>query len=383
MDNATYVQTNLIPAVTLIILYFNSRAKLPFSRSNRLLRHLLLLVLAMLTADTAATLLNGAPGLAARRALWLFNSLYFLLSGAIALCWFFYVSSRVCRKFFPPRRYALLIPFLLYAVVLVAGACHGTIFTLDEANRYHRGPLFFLQYALGISYLLAATGLALWYMRGRQDPDERREYRNIALFTAFPAAGATLQVLFYGLVVLWPLTAAALLLIYITIQRGQIALDGLTGLNNRGRLDEYLADRCRRTRPGHPWYLMLIDLDDFKQINDVYGHAIGDEALRQVAQLLKRTFLRSDAFLARYGGDEFAVVLSCTQDSTVLAEVQRLNQAARHTVWNAARPLALSVGYARFEGAAGDDALHLIARADEAMYQIKRKRKHAADTAAH
>lgn len=188
-------------------------------------------------------------------------------------------------------------------------------------------------------------------------------------------AGASLQVAFYGLPVLWPLTAAAMLLIYITIQRGQIALDGLTGLNNRGRLDEYLRERCGRTRPGAPWYLLLIDLDDFKQVNDLYGHVTGDEALRQVAQLLKRTFGRQDAFLARYGGDEFAVVLSCADDAAVQKAVDGLHAAARHTLWNTARPVALSVGCARFDGAPGDSAAGLVARADEAMYQMKRARK--------
>ena len=107
---------------------------------------------------------------------------------------------------------------------------------------------------------------------------------------------------------------------------------------------------------------------------------MGDEALRQVAQLLKRTFRASDAFLARYGGDEFAVVLSCGQDAEVLAAVRQLNEAARRTAWTTTRPVALSVGYARFDGAPGDDALQLIMRADASMYHVKRGHKGAAAT---
>ena len=181
MDKAAYLQANLIPVVTLVVLYFNSRAKLPFSRSNRLLRLLILLILGAMVCDVAATLLNGMPGPGMRRALWLGNNLSFLFSCAVALCWYLYVSSRVWQELFPLWQIPLLAPAFFSFLMVLGTPYHGYLFTLDEANVYQRGAWFFLQYVIAMFYLAAASMLALGHLRRAAAPEVRREYRNICL----------------------------------------------------------------------------------------------------------------------------------------------------------------------------------------------------------
>ena len=93
--------------------------------------------------------------------------------------------------------------------------------------------------------------------------------------------------------------------IFITMQEANINSDVLTGMNNRRKAEEFLTDRIKNVSEKKPLYLYMGDLNNFKKINDTYGHAVGDEALVLCSQALKRTIGQYGGFAARYGGDEF------------------------------------------------------------------------------
>ncbi len=150
--------------------------------------------------------------------------------------------------------------------------------------------------------------------------------------------------------------------------------DHLTGLYNRRYADERLAAEVRRCqRHGQPLTVMIIDIDDFKQINDQYGHAAGDKVLREVSARLKRA-VRSTDLAARTGGDEFMVLLmECPPENATIflsrigvVDVDLSGQSLR---------LGLSVGWAGFEK--GDTVATLAERADRALYSNKRQSKKA------
>ncbi len=156
--------------------------------------------------------------------------------------------------------------------------------------------------------------------------------------------------------------------------RYQAMHDSLTGLPNRSlfneRLGWVLAEGSRRDTPVA---LLLIDLDQFKEVNDTLGHLVGDELLRQVAQRL-RLLLRESDTIARFGGDEFAVLLTTTADEVAAREVAgkivtafsepfQLNNVVLHS--------SPSIGIALFPDH-GTDSETLVQRADVAMYAAKR-----------
>jgi diguanylate cyclase (GGDEF)-like protein len=91
------------------------------------------------------------------------------------------------------------------------------------------------------------------------------------------------------------------------MQVASINTDALTGLNNRSRAEDYLSDRIRNVSEKKPIFLYMGDLNDFKKINDTYGHAVVDEALILCSQALRQTMERHGIFAARYGGDEFLI----------------------------------------------------------------------------
>jgi diguanylate cyclase (GGDEF)-like protein len=146
-------------------------------------------------------------------------------------------------------------------------------------------------------------------------------------------------------------------------------LDSLTGLHNRRYFHEVLARECSRAhRYGRRLALVVLDLDDFKAVNDRVGHLAGDQALAEAAERL-RGVVRSADIACRVGGDEFAVVLpeSSLQDAEQL--FRRILDAVSGRPLGVAGQLLLSAGIAELRG--GDDAATLFQRADEALYQAK------------
>lgn len=154
------------------------------------------------------------------------------------------------------------------------------------------------------------------------------------------------------------------------------ATDPLTGLSNRRVLDSRLDEEWRRARrSGQALSVLFIDVDHFKQFNDTYGHASGDEALIAVAECISAAVRRPVDLVARYGGEEFAVVLPETTAEGALnvAEKIRRKVQSQHVVHSRGETSAVtvSVGCATCVPAEGASALDLLAVADQQLYAAK------------
>jgi diguanylate cyclase (GGDEF)-like protein/putative nucleotidyltransferase with HDIG domain len=149
----------------------------------------------------------------------------------------------------------------------------------------------------------------------------------------------------------------------------QARFDNLTGLLGHRAFHEAL--EIQLGRPGVPFTLASIDIDDFKLINDLHGHPIGDEALRRVAETLRRCAGEHDSVF-RVGGEEFAVLLPGRTADTARPAVERLREAVASTPF--ALPLRVSIGIASCPDDA-QDRDSLLERADDALYAAKRAGK--------
>lgn len=158
----------------------------------------------------------------------------------------------------------------------------------------------------------------------------------------------------------------------IESQLVEARIDSLTGIANRRAFDEELLRRLAEWRRRHtPTSLMLIDIDHFKQVNDTQGHPTGDAVLRETARVLSKTMREMD-FTARFGGEEFAVILPNTTLSDARRAAQRaLKAVAAHPFEHEGRevPLTISIGLSGVMPS--DDSASLIRRADEALYLSK------------
>lgn len=156
-----------------------------------------------------------------------------------------------------------------------------------------------------------------------------------------------------------------------------VAVDALTGIANRRHFDRMLDRELRRARrEGQPLSLVFLDLDEFKRFNDTYGHARGDEVLRQVAQTLDETFRRGGDLVARYGGEEFAVILPGVDARRAGLYAERLRRRIfRSTIPYDASPLSdrvtISGGVATVAPPHVVTPDDLLYAADKALYRAK------------
>ncbi|MET0647170.1 MAG: diguanylate cyclase [Pyrinomonadaceae bacterium] len=150
--------------------------------------------------------------------------------------------------------------------------------------------------------------------------------------------------------------------------------DTLTGLPNaRAMYVRYEQEAARARRTGRPFQVVMLDLDDFKQVNDTYGHKTGDRMLREVGRILQAQ-LREYDFLARYAGDEFVAIvqdLSAEQTSELRERIERaVSRFSLHVRGDKHARVGISVGSASY-GVHGETLDQLLIAADEAMYSAK------------
>lgn len=159
--------------------------------------------------------------------------------------------------------------------------------------------------------------------------------------------------------------------------------DGLTGVYNRQAFDEFIKDKIERSNVmNEDFCLLLLDLDDFKLINDKHGHLIGDRVLMACAQKCRGT-IRGDDFMARYGGEEFAIFLvganlrnALNKASQICKTIASARYATSQSQTEDYLSITVSIGVTPFKK--GDSVESLIARADKALYDAKRKGKNMA-----
>ena len=150
----------------------------------------------------------------------------------------------------------------------------------------------------------------------------------------------------------------------------RIRTDTLTGLSNRMKLDEALEGEANRARRyGNSFSIIMLDIDNFKQVNDTFGHLRGDEVLKRVADLLKKTLRKTDT-PGRWGGEEFLILLPQQDKMSACMVAEKLRAAMQASEFPQVGTITSSFGVTEY--AARDTVETIIKRADEALYQAKK-----------
>ncbi|MCW4149086.1 diguanylate cyclase [Halomonas sp. 18H] len=154
-------------------------------------------------------------------------------------------------------------------------------------------------------------------------------------------------------------------------------IDGLTGVANRRHFDLFYQQQWKRAKRGaQPFSVIFIDIDNFKEFNDHYGHAMGDDTLHAVAQVLNNCIDPAHDLLARYGGEEFVCVLPNQDEAAALDVAQRLRRAVLslaipHAYSSTHTHLTASMGVASTSAQTTLSAAALLAQADQHLYHAK------------
>jgi diguanylate cyclase len=155
------------------------------------------------------------------------------------------------------------------------------------------------------------------------------------------------------------------------------SIDPLTQVYNRRHLDQQLEWSIRSAKNGRSFALAMLDIDDFKLINDKHGHQVGDRVLCSLARTI-RSMVRSRDLLARYGGEEFALLLQGVSVEKAAERCQKFIETIRSADFRcngSAPPLKVSLSCGLTDYVQGDSASDVIQRADQALYQAKKRGK--------
>lgn len=378
MEFFNLIQINLFALIILILLYFNIKNS---SRSilfdQKLFLTLLLLTSSLLVADIVRAYVNGKVGTLMISLNIIACTLNYLSAPITSFIWTVYADYKIYEDKTRMKKnfYILALPLVFNTFLIIAnltrGKLHGIIFSIDENNIYSRGPYFKIVMAITYGYLI----YTLIKLIKNKDDIYEKNYASLIGFIIPPFLGGIIQTVFYGVRLTWISLTLSIFIIYINIQNNKLYMDILTGLFNRRKLNLYLDDIITNN-VNHLIGGIMIDLDDFKDINDTFGHIEGDRALVHVADILKENFRKED-FIARYAGDEFLIVLKVDRIEEIQDAVERLKIKLQEFNDRNIIPykLSFSVGYDVFHSDVNITSEYFVNRVDSLMYQQKESKK--------
>ena len=218
---------------------------------------------------------------------YLINCLYF--SAGTLGCYFWFMYAEISQGGWASRRqrnaWLALLPALGLIGITTASCRTGWVFSIDENNRYLRGPLHLWQLGLSFAYVLLTSAKALCKAFQKKHFERRMELLSLAAFMLLPLGFVLLQVIYLGQVpTLCMGYTVTLLVVYLNILDQRITIDPLTQVYNREQMVRYLSHKLRSAGEDSSLFLLMLDADNFKHINDRYGHVEGDSALIRIAR---------------------------------------------------------------------------------------------------
>lgn len=374
MDLTGIIVLNTFAIIILIIIYIHSLKHDESSFLQKKLYIMMLSVTALMLFIDIFSRLEGKPDSIYTAMNHISNFMIFLLSPVLPSIWLLYACYNIFGEEDKIRRllYPLLAINVGHGVMLISSLPSGWLYYIDSYNIYHRGPYFLLSPSVTVA-LLIATFVLIVVNRSKIG---KREYFSLLFFAVPPFLCIILQIAFYGVSIILSSVVLSLLIVFFNIQSHSMYIDYLTEVNNRKMLEIYLKKKISICTENKSFSAIMLDLNNFKAINDTFGHNIGDEALQISAKLLK-SCLRPNDFISRFGGDEFCIVLD-SSDSTVLEMiVRRINVYFRKYNKSSGQPykLELSMGYAVYDYHSHMDAEGFQKHIDRLMYENKRNNK--------
>ena len=374
-----YTEANVVCILLFGILLFNDKISMNKQEKQIIFDHALMAHILYFISDVLwAGVLSGALP-RTRLSVALLNYCNFILLAAISYEWAKFAAVSERMTFLSTKRGRMLfrLPFLVMCLAMLGAYLIAPRYWVNEA-----GELNTLYYPLMLTapliYIFFSCAQSLRAAKKTADLAERKQFRTIGLYP--------LEVVFFGVIQLAFINAplfcfgctVMMLFFYIRAMNDQISLDPLTKVNNRSQLLRYAAQENTRHRENLKAFVIMVDANDFKSINDNHGHAEGDRALVLIAEALKvcTKAMGNSHCLSRFGGDEFAIIVHANSS----AEVDRLIESIHETLADISAterlPYSLSVSIGYDEWNFLEELFHdSLQQADAKLYEEKRVRK--------
>lgn len=321
-----------------------------------------------LVLEIVSFLIDGRPGRFIYVLQCIINAILIFMVLLMGYMWCLFVEFKVhhSMKRVEKIAYVLAVPLAVHFVCLILD-CFGKelLFSISKDNVYARGRFGWLTYMfICFYYLYSIVVVYIAKHKGSQI-----HFFPVYTFVLPCVLGTIVQGIRYGIATGWFAVAIALMFVEMQLQKEESFVDELSGLYNRKYLDYFYGQT--RTKKDIRVYGIMMDLNQFKKINDTYGHTVGDDAIRTVSRLLSHWVETPDTVI-RFAGDEFIVLCVNKPEKDVVALMNTIRQKLCDYNVSGKKPyqLSFSMGYTEYseDCRALDDFLHDM---DKKMYKDK------------
>lgn len=375
MNILSILSINIFSLFILTSIFINENLKkLKKFYPDKIFNILLITTMFIIILDSSEWIMNGQTFRYSTAIYYIITAVNFIVNPFISIEWTIYVDYQLYHNKNNTRKKGIICLILtaLNALPAILSPAFGMTFYIDGNNIYHRGN-FYICTSIICYLLLVYTEAAVIRNKKRM---HKNQFISLAIFPLPMFFCSLFQNAFYGTSFIWAGCTLSIIIIYISIQNKRLNTDYLTGLYNRRQLDIYLNEKIKNCSKNSLFVAIMIDIDDFKTINDGFGHNTGDKALEYVADILEKCFTKND-LICRYAGDEFVVVLDIKKETDIKRKVESLQKTVIYNNLNSGRPyrIGLSVGYDMYDYGSKMNSEQFIKQIDDRMYEEKKLKK--------
>lgn len=260
------------------------------------------------------------------------------------------------------------IPSIFMLFLLIVNLIIPIFYTIDtETNLWSSSSLMVIRYLL--TYMLYFR--VLYLVIHRKEGHNRRIISGIMFFMMIPLLGIIVQLIYPTYLLTWSFLALSIIVVYIFLETISGNRDYLTGVYSRSLLETYIHSLIEDHQDFH---VIMMDMDKFKEVNDIYGHHVGDRVLIEFAHSLKLGYSEKEVFVARLGGDEFFSVLVYHPDQNPEFYIQNVNENMKKNQYlQQFKFLSFSSGYVTYDHKMSID--DLLNKVDQKMYVEKEQKQ--------
>ena len=372
MNSVNFTEIFIVNGIGIVLMVFLSLTRIEVQEENqfgeKLFDAMIRFTIAGCAAESVSFVIDGRIFWGCRVLSYLINSFCFIGTCSVGFLFCLYVNFRLFNSIRRVKKSAkiLALPLALDVIMnlLNLTGC-GIVFTISKENIYERGFLVSAVYAVLFFYFF----YSLYLVNRAKRKGLYVKFFPVYYFVVPCIIGTVVQGISYGVTLGWTSVAIAVLFIYIQIQSLNTFVDSLSGLYNRRYMDYILSQF--KNNPKTTIYGVMIDVNDFKRINDMYGHSRGDDAIRRIGRILSDS-VPENGIAVRYAGDEFIILLRTEEEKIVESVMKRVEQNTERFNQSSLEPfpLSLAMGYSRFD-TESDNIEGFLSAMDREMYVSK------------
>lgn len=361
-----YIATYLIDIIALIYLMSLLHSSTSLIKYRKAAFYACILVTILIIVSEAATIFSSNGSADLRIINIVFNILGFSLSPMVPILIVLIFDNRILKSY-----KFLLIPTIVNIFATVLSIQYKIIFYIDENNYYMRGQYFYIFIAVYIiNYLMLI--ISTLDIRKKYNYPIRRKMFMLFMFTVF---GTSIQIVNPSIYVSWHCVTLTLFLYFLLVAEFDSRVDNLSGLYNRAAFDK-VSNELNKAKT---LSIIVLDVNDFKSINDSYGHDYGDKVINTLGKIIRDSFNRHYSCY-RFGGDEFVVISHEVDREKIDAQLHAMINTLKQSREKGIVLPTLAYGYSIYTGEEKLDFNKLLKEADEQMYLFKKTEKGEAIT---